>query len=147
MADATAGLAVTARPGAITESPPAREALRLARCWRKMAPWLICRALAPVPGVLVDELPLYVLEDERETRHRLRQLRDGRARPVADAGPASAPAGGWWPAAQQQPLVPAGCRSMLVITRVIDLAPQLTMAALEDWWREGERPALAVRRA
>jgi hypothetical protein len=92
---------------------------------------------APVPGVLVDELPLYVLEDERETRHRLRQLGTA-VRGQWRTWAASAPAGGWWPAAQQQPLVPSRMPVMLVITRVIDLAPQLTMAALEDWWQEAD---------
>lgn len=99
---------------------------------------------APWAGVLVDELPLYVLEDEREARQRLRALAvavRGQWRTLSS----SAPAGGWWPSVQRQPLVPTSMPVMLVITRVIDLAPGLTMNALEQWWQERQSGvALAV---
>lgn len=90
---------------------------------------------APSLGLLADDLPLYVLEDEREARHRLRSLGVA-VRGQWRALSSSAPAGGWWPSSQRQPLVPTSMPVMLVITRVIELSPPSTLDAFEQWWQE-----------
>ena len=88
------------------------------------------------------DLPLYVLDDEREARHRLRQLGTtarGQWRALASAVPSTNP----WPTIQRQPLVPQ-MPAMLVVTRVIDLAPDTTLAAFDDWWADAGGPVRLV---
>ena len=91
----------------------------------------------------IDALPMYVLEDEREARHRLRQLGTavrGQWRALASATPSASP----WPTMQRQPLI-AQAPAMLVVTRVIDLAPQVAVEAFDRWWADADgSPRLTV---
>lgn len=90
-------------------------------------------------GDALDPLPLYVLEDEREARHRLRQLGTavrGQWRALATVGTGSTNP---WPTMQRQPVV-AQMPAMLVVTRVIDLAPQAALAAFDQWWQDDVAP-------